>query len=75
MLHSLKPVNTDQAVYGATKIVQESPMNLIQILEQEEITRLNKTIPEFAPGDTVIVSVNVVEGCLLYTSRCVSETG
>ncbi|GAA3989972.1 50S ribosomal protein L19 [Comamonas faecalis] len=37
-------------------------MNLIQILEQEEITRLNKTIPDFAPGDTVIVSVNVVEG-------------
>ena len=37
-------------------------MNLIQILEQEEITRLNKTIPAFAPGDTVIVSVNVVEG-------------
>ncbi len=37
-------------------------MNLIQQLEQEEITRLNKTIPEFAPGDTVIVSVNVVEG-------------
>jgi large subunit ribosomal protein L19 len=37
-------------------------MNLIQTLEQEEITRLNKTIPEFSPGDTVIVSVNVVEG-------------
>ena len=37
-------------------------MNLIQELEQEEIARLNKTIPEFAPGDTVIVSVNVVEG-------------
>ena len=37
-------------------------MNLIQTLEQEEIARLNKTIPEFAPGDTVIVSVNVVEG-------------
>ena len=37
-------------------------MNLIQILEQEEIARLNKEIPEFAPGDTVIVSVNVVEG-------------
>ena len=36
--------------------------NLIQILEQEEVARLNKTIPEFAPGDTVIVSVNVVEG-------------
>ena len=37
-------------------------MDLIQQLEQEEIARLNKTIPAFAPGDTVIVSVNVVEG-------------
>ena len=37
-------------------------MNLIQELEQEEIARLNKTIPDFAPGDTVVVSVNVVEG-------------
>ena len=39
-----------------------TPMDLIQTLEREEIARLNKTIPEFAPGDTVIVSVNVVEG-------------
>jgi large subunit ribosomal protein L19 len=37
-------------------------MNLIQELEQEEIARLNKDIPDFAPGDTVVVSVNVVEG-------------
>ena len=37
-------------------------MDLIRTLEQEEIVRLNKTIPVFAPGDTVIVSVNVVEG-------------
>ena len=37
-------------------------MDLIQQLEQEEIARLAKAIPEFAPGDTVIVSVNVVEG-------------
>ena len=37
-------------------------MNLIQTLEQEEISRLNKTIPTYSPGDTVIVSVNVVEG-------------
>ena len=37
-------------------------MNLIQTLEQEEIARLNKKIPDFMPGDTVIVSVNVVEG-------------
>src|ERR1700710_938343 len=39
-------------------------MNLIDQLEQEEIARSlgDKTIPAFAPGDTVIVSVNVVEG-------------
>ena len=37
-------------------------MDLIQTLEREEIARLNKTIPAFGPGDTVIVSVNVVEG-------------
>ena len=37
-------------------------MNLIQKLEQEEMTRLGNTLPEFAPGDTVIVHVNVKEG-------------
>ena len=37
-------------------------MNLIQTLEQEEIARLNKSFPAYAPGDTIIVSVNVVEG-------------
>ncbi len=37
-------------------------MNLIQQLEQEEIARLGKEVPEFGPGDTVVVSVNVVEG-------------
>jgi large subunit ribosomal protein L19 len=37
-------------------------MNLIQQLEKEEIERLGKNVPEFAPGDTVIVNVNVVEG-------------
>ena len=37
-------------------------MNLIEILEKEEIARLGKKIPVFAPGDTVIVSVSVVEG-------------
>jgi large subunit ribosomal protein L19 len=38
--------------------------NIIELIEKEEIARLteNKTIPAFAPGDTVVVSVNVVEG-------------
>ncbi len=39
-------------------------MNLIATLEQEELARLTegKTVPEFGPGDTVVVNVNVVEG-------------
>ena len=37
-------------------------MNLIEQLENEEIARLGKTIPTFAPGDTVVVQVKVKEG-------------
>ena len=37
-------------------------MDLIRKLQQEEIKRLNRKIPNFAPGDTVIVKVQVVEG-------------
>ena len=37
-------------------------MNIIQQLEQEQIAQLNKTIPDFEPGDTVIVNVKVKEG-------------
>jgi large subunit ribosomal protein L19 len=39
-------------------------MDLIQQLEKEEVARVtaNKAIPEFGPGDTVVVNVNVVEG-------------
>jgi large subunit ribosomal protein L19 len=37
-------------------------MNLIQTIEQEELKRLGRSIPDFSPGDTVVVNVNVVEG-------------
>jgi large subunit ribosomal protein L19 len=37
-------------------------MNLIETLEKEEIKRLAKNVPDFVPGDTVCVNVNVVEG-------------
>jgi len=37
-------------------------MNIIQKLEAEEIKRMGKKLPEFSPGDTVIVNVGVVEG-------------
>jgi large subunit ribosomal protein L19 len=36
--------------------------DIIKMLEEEEIARLAKDIPTFAPGDTVVVGVNVVEG-------------
>ena len=37
-------------------------MNIIEQLEKEEIARLNKTLPDFAPGDTIVVQVKVKEG-------------
>ena len=37
-------------------------MDLIRTIEQEEIKRLKKEVPDFSPGDTVVVNVNVVEG-------------
>ena len=42
--------------------MEHTKVNIIDTLEQEEIARLGKTVPEFSPGDTVIVNVNVVEG-------------
>ncbi len=36
--------------------------DIIKMLEEEEIARLGKDIPAFAPGDTLVVGVNVVEG-------------
>ena len=32
-------------------------MDLIKTIEQEEIKRLNRKIPEFAPGDTISVEI------------------
>ena len=37
-------------------------MDIIKQLEDDEIKRLGKNVPEFSPGDTVVVNVNVVEG-------------
>ncbi len=37
-------------------------MDLIEQLENEEIARLGKTLPEFAPGDTIVVQVKIKEG-------------
>ena len=39
-------------------------MNIIQQLEKEQVEKLSagRTIPDFQPGDTVLVNVKVVEG-------------
>jgi len=37
-------------------------MNIIDSIENDEIKKLNLKIPDFSPGDTLKVSVNVIEG-------------
>jgi large subunit ribosomal protein L19 len=56
-------------------------MNVIQELEKEQLAKLSagKEIPEFAPGDTVIVNVKVVEGerarVQAYEGVCIGRAG
>jgi large subunit ribosomal protein L19 len=59
----------------------EISMNLIQQLEKEQFEKLSATkeIPDFAPGDTVIVNVKVVEGertrVQAYEGVCIGRSG
>ena len=56
-------------------------MNLIQTLEKEQMAKLSagKEIPEFAPGDTVLVNVKVIEGertrVQAYEGVCIGRSG
>jgi len=56
-------------------------MHLIKELEQEQIGKLTagKEIPDFAPGDTVLVNVKVVEGdrsrVQAYEGVCIGRAG
>jgi len=56
-------------------------MNLLKQIEQEQIEKLTaaKEIPDFAPGDTVIVNVKVVEGersrVQAYEGVCIARSG
>jgi large subunit ribosomal protein L19 len=58
---------------------QEYEMNIIQQIEQEQIAKLAKTIPDFQPGDTVIVNVKVKEGersrIQAYEGVCIARSG
>src|SRR6187200_2939934 len=59
----------------------EFPMNLIQTLEKEQVAKLSagKDIPDFQPGDTVLVNVKVVEGersrVQAYEGVCIGRSG
>jgi large subunit ribosomal protein L19 len=56
-------------------------MNVLKQLEQEQITKLtaNKEIPDFSPGDTLVVNVKVVEGersrVQAYEGVCIARSG
>ncbi len=56
-------------------------MNIIEQLEQDQIQALStgKEIPEFGPGDTLIVNVKVVEGersrVQAYEGVCIARAG
>ncbi len=56
-------------------------MNIIEQLEQEQMGTLSngKEIPAFAPGDTLIVNVKVVEGersrLQAYEGVCIARSG
>jgi large subunit ribosomal protein L19 len=56
-------------------------MNIVQQLEAEQVKKLSagKTIPDFGPGDTVIVNVKVVEGersrVQAYEGVCIARDG
>ena len=56
-------------------------MNLLEEIENEQVAKLSagKEIPDFAPGDTVIVNVKLVEGersrVQAYEGVCIGRAG
>ncbi len=54
-------------------------MNIIEVLEREQIARLAKDVPDFEPGDTLIVNVKVKEGertrVQAYEGVCIARSG
>jgi large subunit ribosomal protein L19 len=54
-------------------------MNIILQLEQEQIAKLGREIPDFQPGDTLIVNVKVKEGertrVQAYEGVCIARSG
>jgi large subunit ribosomal protein L19 len=59
----------------------EFAMNLIKEIEDEQVAKLTagKEIPDFQPGDTVVVNVKIVEGertrVQAYEGVCIGRAG
>jgi large subunit ribosomal protein L19 len=59
----------------------EFAMNLLKQIEDEQVAKLTagKTIPDFQPGDTVVVNVKIVEGersrVQAYEGVCIGRAG
>ncbi len=54
-------------------------MNIIEQLEREQMAKLGREVPDFQPGDTVIVNVKVKEGertrVQAYEGVCIARSG
>jgi large subunit ribosomal protein L19 len=59
----------------------ETQVNIIETLEAEQAAKLSagRNIPEFSPGDTVVVNVKVTEGertrVQAYEGVCIARSG
>ncbi|MFL5234045.1 MAG: 50S ribosomal protein L19 [Microvirga sp.] len=54
-------------------------MNILQQLDREQIEKLGRDVPDFQPGDTLIVNVKVKEGerarVQAYEGVCIARAG
>ena len=66
---------------GATKRIKPMAANIIETLDREEIARVDngKSIPAFAPGDTLRVNVKISEGdrerVQAFEGVCIARAG
>jgi large subunit ribosomal protein L19 len=78
-----RPDRRDES--AAQELVQERAcdgefaMNLLKEIENEQMAKLGKEIPDFQPGDTLIVNVKIVEGersrVQAYEGMCIGRAG
>jgi large subunit ribosomal protein L19 len=66
---------------GRAQPLETFAMNLLKQIENEQVAKLSagKEIPDFQPGDTVVVNVKIVEGersrVQAYEGVCIGRAG